>query len=379
MMTGCQIYPLPVRMLLSLLECALGGNRVDEELFASATADDWQACYKMAVTQGVMAMAWDGVAVLPADCRPPIQVKLPWALAVDRYEKRYERYCRTVKELTDIFRPHGIGLMQLKGVGFSACYPVPDHREGGDIDIYFYSLDPSRMTDSEARERGERLMEEQGIVVERSHSQKHNEFQYRDILIESHKTFLNVYNTPEAKPMEEWLHTQKQPVTVGLCGGKYVVSVPCDSFNAVFIGFHAAQHYVHGLSLHHLCDWACMVRRGALSLLPAGQMDRKVMRFLHSFTALSKQYLGVEAEDVPCDEAYASAIFREMLYPAFSADEAKALQGKPWRMLIYKTRRFFHRNRKLNSVFTISMASRLREVYKNNIKNPARLFRMTGG
>ncbi len=377
-MVGGQMYPRSVRMLLALLASALNGKRAVEELFSPAAEQDWRECYKMAAEQGVMAIAWDGVLALPAACQPPRAVKLPWALAVEKYEQRYERYCHTVQELTDTFRPHGIGLMQLKGVGFSACYPVPAHREGGDIDVYLYSLDPLGMTDSEARERGERLMEEQGIGIERTHSKKHNEFYYRNIMIESHKTFLNVYNTPEAKPMEAWLHTQKQPVAAALCGGRYTVSVPGDAFNAVFIGFHAAQHYVHGLSLHHLCDWACMVRRGGLSLLPAEQTDRKVMRFLQAFTALAVQHLGVEAENVPYDGAYAAAIFHEMLYPAFSADAAKALQGNPWRTLIYKTRRFFHRNRKINSVFTISLASRLREVYKNNVKDPARLFRMTG-
>lgn len=367
----------PVRMLFALLKKSLSGGTLPEEIFLHADESAWKTCYRLAISQGVMALAWDGVLALPVESMPPRTVKLQWALAVEAYEKRYATYCRTVGELTELLRPRGIGLMQLKGVGFSVCYPVPSHREGGDIDVYFYALDPTSMTDEEARNQAELLMEQQGIHIERNHSEKHNEFCYNGILIESHKTFLNVYNTPEALPMEEYLRVHRSPTTVSLLGGECYIAVPTPRFNAVFIGFHAAQHYVHGLSLHHLCDWACMLRSGVLSLLPKDLMDHKVMRFLYAFTALANRWLGTP-DVVDCDENFATAILSEMLFPAFSTERGEALQGNPWRTFLYKAKRFVHRHHKLNSVFTISLKTRMREVYKNNAKNPARLFRMTG-
>lgn len=371
-----RIESRPVAMLLALLKKSLNGGDLPEEVFRNASESEWKECYRLAVFQGVMALVWDGVTALPDEFFPPKKLKLQWALAVEAYEKRYAAYCHTVNELSELMRPHGVGLMQLKGVGFSACYPIPAHREGGDIDVYFYALDSSLMTNEEARNLAEQIIEKKGIYIEREHSEKHNEFCYNGILIESHKTFLNIYNTPEALPMDKYLHTHSCPTTVSLLGEKYSVAVPTPRFNVVFIGFHAAQHYVNGLSLHHLVDWGCLQRCDALPLLPNDLMDKKVMRFLNALTALANQYLGFSAT-TSYDEKFATSILSEMLFPPFSIEKEKSLQKNPWRTLIYKTKRFIYRHQKLNRVFTISLKSRFREVYKNNAKNPARFFRMT--
>src|SRR5699024_11725554 len=58
----------------------------------------WQACYKLACTQGVMALAWEGIQTLPACLQPPKALKLNWAMAVEYYEKRYRRYCHTIAD-----------------------------------------------------------------------------------------------------------------------------------------------------------------------------------------------------------------------------------------------------------------------------------------
>lgn len=371
-----RIESRPVAMLLALLKQSLNGGVLPQTLFNHASESEWKECHRLAVSQGVMALAWDGVTTLPTELLPPKKLKLQWALAVEAYEKRYAAYCRTVSELSKLMQPHGVGLMQLKGVGFSACYPTPSHREGGDIDVYFYALDSNAMTDEEARNIAEGIIEKQGIEIERNHSEKHNEFCYNGILIESHKTFLNVYNTPEAQPMEAYLRAHCRPTTASLLGGECNVAVPTTQFNVVFIGFHAAQHYVHGLALHHLVDWACLQRNDALSLLPYDLMDEKVIRFLNALTALANRHLGFPAT-VSFNERFATSILSEMLYPPFAIESNSSKRISPWQALIYKTKRFIYRHRKLNSVFTISLKTRFRDVYKNNAKNPGRLFRLT--
>ena len=123
-------------MLLELLRAALNQDKANREQFDSCTSETWCECYKLAVQQGVMALAWDGVSTLPEERMPPRSLKLKWALVVERYEKRYRHYCHVIKQLSDFYALHGIATMQLKGVGFSSYYPIPEHREGGDIDIY---------------------------------------------------------------------------------------------------------------------------------------------------------------------------------------------------------------------------------------------------
>ena len=140
----------PQQMLLALLRSSLQEQEPETHFFLHASEKDWKQCYQTAVSQGVMALAWDGILRLPKELHPARNLKLPWAMAVERYEARYLRYCKTVDELTTFYAGHGITTVQLKGVGFSTYYPVPSHREGGDIDIYTFSSNKDKMSDAEA-------------------------------------------------------------------------------------------------------------------------------------------------------------------------------------------------------------------------------------
>lgn len=131
-------------MLFALLRSSLHEKEVEQVFFHEATDDDWKQCHQIAAAQGVMALAWDGVLRLPAELMPFRNLKLTWAMAVEKYEVKYRRYCQTVDELSTFYASHGIATIQLKGIGFSTYYPFPEHREGGDIDIYTYFLTKTR-------------------------------------------------------------------------------------------------------------------------------------------------------------------------------------------------------------------------------------------
>ena len=101
------------------------------------------------------------------------------------------------------------------------------------------------------------------------------------------------------------------------------------------------------------------------------------MRFIHALTGLSYEYLGT-SDVVNFDRKYAHAILLEMINPPYSIEKGETIKNSAWRTFLFKTKRFIHRHKKVNTVFTISLANRLKEVYKNNIGNPARLFHLTG-
>ena len=75
-------------------------------------------------------------------------------------------------------------------MGLSACYPVPCHREGGDIDIYTYLADVDKMSHPEANALADQLMVRQGIEVE-MHSLKHSNFTYNGIPNENHNCWMS--------------------------------------------------------------------------------------------------------------------------------------------------------------------------------------------
>lgn len=94
----------PEKMLFALLRSALtSAMPTNTTLFSDISPVLWQECYKLACAQGVMALAWDGVATLPAALQPPKALKLTWAMAVEKYEKRYRQYCRTIAELSEYY------------------------------------------------------------------------------------------------------------------------------------------------------------------------------------------------------------------------------------------------------------------------------------
>ena len=329
------------KMLLDLLKASLNVQVPDNACFELAQPGDWKACAQLAKRQGVLALAWEGVKKLPQELQPYQSLKISWALAVERYEAEYKRYCDTVHELSVFFAAHGIRMVQLKGVGLSTYYPIPSLREGGDIDIYTFSADPSVMTDKEANDLADVLMEQKGIEVDRTHP-KHSHFEYNRIEVENHKTFLDIERCALSPQVEETLRSSLNPQTVTLCNGHDVL-IPSDEFNSLFVAFHALQHYGCGLTLHHIYDWACIIKRKGLSLSYIMPADSHFSKGVDVMTWICNEYLGTS---VPVSED--RRLVAEMLHEIFNPfDYAKPVSGFRDE-LVYKLRRFEHNVRTRN-------------------------------
>lgn len=357
----------PTQMLFALLRASLHEQVPETHYFEEATAEDWKRCYRLAVTQGVMALAWDGVVRLSHERQPPKGLKLTWATAVEAYEQRHHRYCQTVDELARLYADHGIATMQLKGVGFSTHYPVPSHREGGDIDIYTYSLDTARMSHAEANELADRLIEQQGIAVDVEYY-KHSTFYYKGIPIENHKSFLNVDEGPIFVHTDKVLHQYMAPAMTALPVGQ--VMTPSVAFNSLFLAFHAARHYGSGLALHHLCDWAVLVSQCGLQM-PAEVRDERFLRFVDVLTMLCNRYLGTTLK-TEADEVLACEVLDEMLHPRYT-DQVKGKSKVG--VVVYKLQRLFYNHKLANRVFTTSLVKRLWSSVIFHIRKPETIFK----
>lgn len=361
------------KMLLALLRMALHQRVESADIPWERLSDAaWTQCYRLAARQGVMALAWDGIQQLPGECPLPRALKLTWAMAVEQYEETYKHYCRTAAELSAFYARHQIAMVQLKGVGLSAQYPTPAHREGGDIDIYTWSANPQALSDEEANRLADELMKRQGVEVDTEHSKKHSNFYYKGVPIENHKTFLNVTMYRVATPMNDLLHQLLKPEETSLCNGEFVVNTPGAAFNALFLSFHAAQHYGNGIRLHHLVDWACLLMRHGWCL-PAGVTDERLLRFIHALTALSNQLLGTDIQ-VEADEQMTKELAAQMLHPRY--DRNVPIQGKA-RILWHKTGRFFHEHRLLGTVFEdASIGRAIVDSVKYHIEKPETIFKV---
>ncbi len=358
------------KILFSLLRSALHKTPPTGIDWSKVTEDEWKKCVSMAVRHGVVATAWEGVEMLLPEFQPPKAIKLTWAMTVQKHEKRYERYCRAADELSSIYAENGIVMVQLKGVGLSSYYPVPSHREGGDIDIYTYSADREKLSDSEANRLADKLMEEKGIEVE-YHSSKHSNFFYKGIPIENHKTFLNVKTLKFANQMDILLHEMLNPSETLLCDGRYKVMIPSPEFNAIFLSFHAGQHYCAGLRIHHLFDWACLLKNYGLPLSDK-VMDKKFLGFIYALTNISNELLGTEVK-VPCDEKMTIEVYEQLMHPKFSGNAPKNKLS----LFFFKAARMVHSHFKSSRIFDQTLIVTFWRSLVFHIRNPKTIFMNT--
>ncbi len=357
-------FSRPEEMLFALLRHAINNVPLPEDLFAKVSGEDWRDCHAIAAKQGVMAIVWDAVMSLPAEFQPPKPLKIKWGLAVENYSGTYRRYCKTIHDISEFYSSHGIRTVQLKGVGLSSYYPVPERRQGGDIDIYTYSADKGKMSDKDANELADRLMRDQGIDVE-MHSYKHSFFYYGGIPVENHKFFLNVEHYAAAAEAEKLLHRHFNPRKVTLAG-EYGIMIPSPEFNSLFVCVHALQHFTSGLALHHLCDWACVLKQTGQEL-PLSIEDGHFTAAVRALTQLCRKYIGTDIEKEDGLDDVCDTIMQEILYPKYHAGQ---MPHNPIGILWYKTRRFAYSARLRGKVWNISMAKAVWQSIIGHLKEP---------
>ncbi len=355
-------------ILFALLRNAINGIPLQEKAFSGLSGEDWARCYALACDQGVMAIVWDAVMALPAELQPERSLKLRWALAVENYTDTYNRYCRAISEMSEFYASHGIATVQLKGVGLSTYYPVPERRQGGDIDIYTYSMDSSRLSDKEANDLADRLMRDRGIEVD-MHSYKHSMFFYKGIPFENHKFFSNVEHYSILKEAEALLHEHFNPRKVTLSGG-YEIMVPSPEFNSLFIIVHALQHFTTGLALHHLVDWACVLKKIGPQL-PLSVSDSHFTDAVRAINRICAEYLGSDIQKEDGFDEICGIMMEEILHPKFPKGQAPA---NPLKLLWYKTRRFAYSAKLRGRVWNTTVAKAVWRSTVAHLKQPATIF-----
>jgi hypothetical protein len=218
-------------------------------------------------------------------------------------------------ELSEKFSKCGAEMVQLKGVGLSMNYPVPQHRFGGDIDVFTRQKGTVTQEYSNTWDKINRMLVNEGYEVEdyKLKRHKHSEFMYDDVRIENHNYFVNKERMPQAKKIDDFLHKNLNPREQILPNGTKIL-VPSKKFNNVFLSHHAFQHFVFGgLDLHHLTDWATHIKKDGFEF-PQELKGTQFEKFTYALTNLSNKYLGTDVK-VPKDEKFEEVIFKKMLYP----------------------------------------------------------------
>ena len=283
----------------------LGAAPVSDTADTAVTPGSWERIYRMAAAHGLSAVVWDGICRLPAAQQPPRETRIRWALSAEKLEERYRHQQQTASKLAARFSEEGLRMLLLKGLGLSRDYPLPEHRECGDIDIYLYG----------ESDKGDRILHEIG-----AHPYfdvpKHSEYVWDGVLIENHRTILNVRrNRTERELNAVLVRLLEKEGTHGLAPG---IQAPRATFNAIFLIRHAAVHFQkEGIVLRHLCDWACFLTRHwdeiDHALFRTAMEDYRMDRFADLMTAAAVEYLGAEVPGPECEAGMLGRFMEEVL------------------------------------------------------------------
>jgi len=310
----------------------------------------WDEVYRTACAQGVAAIAWDGMseAVRASLPRP---LRLQWALHVERTEKLYALQRRTLGRLAAFYTRHGIPVMGLKGYAASLCYPRPEHRPCGDIDIWLYGRQA---------EGDELLRREKGVKIS-GDVHHHTTFVVSGILVENHYDFINIHSHASSRGIEHRLQelARREGGCADIDGAP--LRLPPPDFNALFLLRHAAMHFAAiGIGLRHVADWALFAERcGAeVDWQELHRLARRtnMHRFLGCMNALATDLLGTPPETFPLplerEAELERRVLGEILAPEFDRTQP---QGSTLAVVAFKTRRWWANRWKHRIVYDDSL------------------------
>ncbi len=272
--------------LLDLLRSGLWSHHTpDETLYRDI---DWGALYALIRKQSLIAICWDGMLKLNPSLHPPKPLKFKWYAAVRTIENANLRFNQLSVELCSCLSSHNVNIILLKGQGISTLYPIPTHRQCGDIDLYVDYNDYK-----------------QSITLIESHFKKlvidgfsslHYNYTINDISVELHHKMLHLHSKDREqafdKELEKWYpHSIKH---VSIAEGD--LPTPPTAFNEAYTLLHIYKHLItYGVGFRQIIDWAYIA-----SSLPSKEIVLPEYNDLRElFSSIAVNYLGFPSNGLP--------------------------------------------------------------------------------
>ena len=159
------------------------------------------------------------------------------------------------RHTVSLLEENGIPCILLKGISLAACYPVPEYRKLGDLDLY--------INEPKALEKAKALLEAQGYKEEKELSDHHVTYRYtfpktgRSFLLELHYRVVGMYQYEPANQTvdEVYSHLRMKPIRQTINGFTYSVLPPTEY--VFYMIHHMLKHYLYsGFGIRLLCDFS---------------------------------------------------------------------------------------------------------------------------
>lgn len=360
----------------TLLELVRIGSALDSAMSDTALLKDtnWQSLYPLALHQGVSAILLDAIGLLPEDVRPPKPVLLQWIGLATMMERMYARHKERIASLAELYGQQGIRMLLLKGYGCSLCYPKPEHRPTGDIDVYLFGK----------KDEADILVEKQlGIKVHREYH-KHSTFNYGGVEVENHAKFIDDVSHKSNIRFEQILMSvlDKEECLPSPIDN---VLLPSPTFNALFLLRHTGEHFASNeITLRQVLDVGTFFQRYHSkidwALIFKVYKEERMLRFFNAIATICVECLGIDAACFASDDkryAYQkdTALADRVLSDIFAKKDVLPMStagidtiGKKLRYAIDKSRRWWHNRWKYQLVYNENLVESFWWLARNRIR-----------
>lgn len=211
---------------------------------------------------------------------------------------RHQMMNAAVAEVFGALENEGIPAVLLKGQGIASCYPTPEFRECGDIDVF--------VGDGEVFSRACSVIDNLpgSDPLHASRDMKHYEIKVGSILVEIHRICARVIGKKESVFFKQFSSDGLSKNLVPLKIQDVIVNTPEDTFNAFYIFYHFWYHFMTGgVGFRQICDWTMFLhsRHGKLDE-PRLHESIEKMGLLQQwgvFGIIATDYLGLPKEEMP--------------------------------------------------------------------------------
>lgn len=278
--------------LLTLAQIGITGTGMSRSFYDV----DWNYIINVSRGQGCSAILLDAVEKLSSDVRPSKPLLLQLIGQTTVMERMYVKHKEQIALLADFYKQHGIRELLLKGYGCSLCYPKPEHRPTGDIDIYLFG----KMNDADI------LVESEfGIKVHREYH-KHSTFNYKGVEVENHAKFIDDISHKSNIRFEKILMSVleqeeclKSPIDN--------VLLPPPTFNALFLLRHTGEHFASNeITLRHILDVGLFFKQHHSNIDWSFVFDvyksERMLEFFNGIATICVEYLGIDDSCFSADD-----------------------------------------------------------------------------
>lgn len=284
-----------VKALFTLLRSGLWDRPIDDLTCFPLSDKEWKCLYKVAESQTIEALIYDGVQRLPFELLPNRELLLYWVVKVNAIEQKNVIMNACIKEQVLLFNKLGVDAILLKGQGVASYYPNELHRVCGDIDWYFHSKKDSKNVQDELSSRGVQFF---SSTVDSVH------YLWRSCEVEQHTKLFDVFN-PFARYRLNNIVREKSIFNKDLNSDEPLRyrTLPAN-LNIVQVNLHILKHLLSfGIGLRQFCDSAILYAE------LKGKYDEKwlfkvyseigILKWIYVLHDLLVEYIGLSENSLP--------------------------------------------------------------------------------